>query len=537
MANIVEYNNQPGQTVRADESAASVAANAAGAHHRMARDVGESLRHGITSLGTPVQEVANEYERHQTFQQISHGAASYSSLYGDLTQQWNKLASQSDPNDTSVMQGFREHVLGPSLEKFNQSFDGATPGAQKWALERSTALQSHFADKMTADMGVRAGVAVKQNLGDIERNYSNIVQRDPTALDHIVESLNTDVGAMLDASPTMTAVEAARVKGELVPKITERIAQSALYGRAKDDPQGAINAINAGEYDKFLDAKEKVQAVKFAEGVQAAKRVQDNHDYEIAQRKKREAQETAATGYVNKILNGETLTGKNIAADLTLSAGQREGLVRFQNSYTQQLKEKKENTPHPDNYREILTDMFNTAQNDPNNLHRSLQRIRDSFTAGNLNPQEEAILEQRFANMDKPLERNFHNQVTVMQGAVKNSIVAKAYGSVDPNWTASTVNRIEYDAYQKLNAARAKQEDLNPLLDPNSPKYLFSKQVVDSYLVPPKAAVAAGADKERKAGQSAADKIAPAVGTVKDGFRFTGGNPPNPADPAQWEKL
>jgi hypothetical protein len=168
-------------------------------------------------------------------------------------------------------------------------------------------------------------------------------------------------------------------------------------------------------------------------------------------------------------------------------------------------------------------------------LSRAIQRVREDFMAGKLNPDEEAKLELRFANLDKPLERNFHNQVSAMQGAVKGSIVAKAYGQIDPNWTAGTVNRIEYDAYQKLEAARAKKEDLNPLLDPNSPKYLFSKSVVDSYLVPPKAAIAEGADKVRQAGkQTAAGKIAPAQGAVQGGYRFRGGNP---ADQANWEKI
>jgi hypothetical protein len=129
--------------------------------------------------------------------------------------------------------------------------------------------------------------------------------------------------------------------------------------------------------------------------------------------------------------------------------------------------------------------------------------------AGKLNPTEEAQLETRFANLDKPLERNFHAQSTTMKGAVMRSMVARAYASVDAEWGGNTANRIEYDAYQKLNAARAKNEDLNPLLDPNSPKYLFSPSVINSYMTPPKAEIAAGADKIR-----AGEKGPAASGTI-----------------------
>jgi hypothetical protein len=83
---------------------------------------------------------------------------------------------------------------------------------------------------------------------------------------------------------------------------------------------------------------------------------------------------------------------------------------------------------------------------------------------------------------------------------------------------------------------------LNPLLDPNSPKYLFSKSVVDSYLVPPKAAIAQGADKVREAAgkQTAAGKIKPAPptqGEVRNGYKYTGGKDSDPADQANWEKI
>ncbi len=535
MANITEYSTPQGDNVQPDEKATTAAREAAFAKNRFGREAGESIGRGISSFGPPLQKMAADAERHTTFAQIGHGAAAYSSLFGDLTQQWNKIATESDPNDTSVMQGFREKVLGPSLEKFQQGFEAATPEAQRWALGRSGSMQQHFTEKMIADMGTRAGIAVQQNMGDIERNYSNIVLDDPSALKHIVESLNTDVGAMIASSPTMTPAAAARVQGELVPKLTERIARTAAYSMANANPQGAINAINKGDFDKYMDGPEKLQAIKYAESVARAKRADETHEYEIAQLEKREKEAAAATGYVNKILTGEGVTAAQIAADPTLTAGQRENLVNFQNSHTQQLREKKESTPHPEQYRQLLDDLFAVAEANPNNL--SVRPIREAFTNGLLNPREEAELEQRFNALDKPAERNFQNQVLNVRSTIKNSIEGKAIFDAEPERAVGIINRIEKDAHDKLDAERAKPSggNVSPLLDPNDKQYIFSPKIIKSYLTSPKASIAAQADKVRAgAGPTASGRIAPAAGTVRDGYRFNGGDP---AKPASWEKI
>src|SRR4029077_19101524 len=106
----------------------------------------------------------------------------------------NEPVSKSDPNDTSIMQGFKEKVLEPGIERFNQAFEGAPAKAQQWALTRTNQLREHFSEKMSADMGTRAGQAVHQNLATLERNYSNTVMNDPSSLPHVAESIKGDVG-------------------------------------------------------------------------------------------------------------------------------------------------------------------------------------------------------------------------------------------------------------------------------------------------------------------------------------------------------
>src|SRR5205807_5972801 len=116
MANIVEFQVPQGLAPQPTEQAAQVAREVGYTKNRLFRESGEVLGRGLGAALRPVGEqldkMVADSERHTTFAQISHGAALYSSLYGDLTAQWNQTAAKADPNDTSIMQGFREHVLG-----------------------------------------------------------------------------------------------------------------------------------------------------------------------------------------------------------------------------------------------------------------------------------------------------------------------------------------------------------------------------------------------------------------------------------------
>src|SRR6267143_2241172 len=351
MPNIIELPG-PTTTLQPNEQAANVAREKGYIENRFARETGQALGRGVSAalrpVGQALDKMVDDAERHTTFAQISHGAALYSSLYGDLTSQWSQVANKSDPNDTSVMQGFREHVLGPSLEKFQQGFEGASPEAQRWAQSRANELSTHFATKMMADMGTRAAAAVHKNMGDLERNYSNIVLNDPSALPHLAQSVQADVGAMLEASPTISPADAARVQADLVPKILTTLAKTAGYGMANANPQAAISAVNEGKFAKYLDAAGKEQVINYAERQRRAQQADETHAYELRQRQKHEISETAVTGYVNQILSGQTVSAARLAADPKVLPHEKENVIRFQESFTKMLKEKKDNTPHPE---------------------------------------------------------------------------------------------------------------------------------------------------------------------------------------------
>src|ERR1700722_4282726 len=101
-----------------------------------------------------INQVGDTVDRYQTMNEISQGSAALAVMHNNLTTQWNKIATSTDPNDTSIQQTFMEQA-NQSLDNWSNSFD--TKRGQEWALSQADNMRSHFYDKTSADMGIRAG--------------------------------------------------------------------------------------------------------------------------------------------------------------------------------------------------------------------------------------------------------------------------------------------------------------------------------------------------------------------------------------------
>lgn len=473
--------------------AASTAREAGVIGNRFIREAGTSLGTGIARLGSPLQDYVDKAQAHVDSQAISQGSTAYSGLFGDLTQQWNKLASQSDPNNTSIRQGFSEKVLDPSLQKFRDSFNDSSPQVQQWADQRVNTLRQHFTEKTIADMATRAADASHQNIATSERNYSQTLMYDPSALDHVTEAFSADVKTMLESNPNLDAQQAAHIHDVLVPAALQRMAKAAAYGIGSKDPQALISAIDAGKFDQFFDAGEKQTAIKLAEQVQHEQLARQEHEQAVADRQKKQLQQDTADQYVQSILTGKSIKGYE--TDPKLSGAERENITNFQHQHMMQLRERTDTTPHPEQYRSLLNTLFDKAQSDPNNL--SVQPIREAFQKGLLNPREEAELENRFNALDKPMERAFHNQTLLVERQLSGNLMLKSQAMMDPTAIPRIVTAMENDAYAKINAARAAGHDITPLITPTSPQYVYSKDIVQSYLQSPKQVISDQASKVR----------------------------------------
>jgi hypothetical protein len=490
MPNIPQYNAPVGLVPQPTDMAAATAREAGTLENRFARETGEAIGGAISRVGG---QIGQEIDQHMAAAAISHGASSYSQLYGDLTQQWNQVAAQSDPNDTSVMQGFKEKVLQPSIEKFQQAFEGAPEAAQRWAQQRVEGMQQHFTEKMTADMGTRAAAAVQQNLDTMQRNYTLAALADPTTLDHIVDSVNSSVKGIVETHPYLSAGQAARVQAEVVPKMLHDIAKAAFGGEANASPESADISLKSGRYDKFFDAEDKQRAEDYATKVQEqrdqdAKRNASNLDHE-----KRQASQDRQGEYFAKLYDPTTFRvirptgrlGQQIMNDPTMTPRDKAETLRFfQAEYHRQVQEDKANAAGPpvrDDQAAVLAAKARIGAAD-NPLTK--EQIVDGLDAGHFTVKTAHDLVWRVSQAGADQE-GFNKAYNNAFGAIRHAFTSDPMYIGRPEVAADALNRIDFAAQKTIRAAQAAHLDPTPLLDPTNKDYVFAPGKIKAYITPP----------------------------------------------------
>lgn len=495
MPNITEYNAPAGLDITPSDRASTTARESGTTKNIFLREAGQALGTAISHVGG---QVGAEIDRHNAAQWIGHGAATYSSLHADLTQQWNELASKADPNNTSIAQGFQEKILGPSLEKFQKAFEGAPDKAQQWALTRTDEMRQHFFTKMTADMGTRAGIAVHKNINDLERNYSVTAANDPSTLPHIIETIDTDIKALVDR-PYLTATDAAKITEDIVPKLKQRIAQSAFDGMAQSNPNAAISALDHGDFNKYADAVTQAQWRKYAEGQYKIQKQDEREDKRQAEQDFKEASAVRREDYLSRmsdqntgrILRVQPRLNQQINRDVEqglMSRADANFLIRWnENQYSAQVREDKiaAEGPPARNNEAVLADLRKRV-GDPDKP-TTRQEVGDALAGGQLTSKAAHDLAWRVGQSDagwQAIQRPFKQQYENVRHIFTNA--PQSIGLyMDPQEASRRLNEVEADAQKILRDAYARKEDMRPYLDPNSPKWAL-KEAMSRLTGPPK---------------------------------------------------
>lgn len=245
MPQIREYTNQVNGLQPTDQGVQAVAgaARRIGSNYASAADATSSVGNRFASnLGSAIRDAGDVAVKFVEHREISHGAASYATLNENLTKAWNDRAKTADPNDPTVAAKFREEALEPALEKYRQAF--VSEGGQKYADARVDSLRNHFVQKTSADMGTLAANAVAVNVRQMGNSMSNTAMNDPSAVPHLLEGLDSSVGAMVDSSPNVTGVVAAKAKAQLSESMREGIVKAGAIGaiQKSGDPEATAKA-------------------------------------------------------------------------------------------------------------------------------------------------------------------------------------------------------------------------------------------------------------------------------------------------------
>jgi hypothetical protein len=480
--NIQQYSNpldvpHPTETgvnavVQSARRAGAAFNEAADAVHTVGDQNARMLSSSIRSAGA----VAVDYMEHR---EVSHGAAAYAGLNDQLTQKWNDAVKNADPNDPEVAQRFRENVLEPELEKFGQSF--FTEGAQKWAETRVQSLRNHMYEKTSADMGTLAAQSVTQNVHATRNALSNTAMTDPSSVPHLLEGIEGTVGAMVDSSPNLKGVAAAKARGELTEHMREEIVKAGAIGAIQKSGNPERTAEEWGaKYPQYISGSDlKALSANARQQLRAARTDAAYADH-LAKVEAQDRSNQVEDGYLKKLYSGDPkvqseVSTKAIVNDPNMTPATKERMI---NVVEREMKPETAAATSNGNYIGILGDIRSGKINDVDPIYKARQD-------GKLNRADFNQAIKDFNDFRSPEGQRVGRAEEEFLAAVK-PLIDKSnpmMGKVDQDGPLN-VYRLRQDIRAKIEQYRKEGKDWSVLFNPASPEFLGKPEAMSAYQKP-----------------------------------------------------
>jgi hypothetical protein len=430
---------------------------------QLLREEGRDVASDITTAG----DVAVQYEDHQ---QISHGAATFAQLTDDLTNKWNDFAKNSDPNDASAAAKFRETVLEPALENFSEGF--STENSQKWAESHVAALRQHMFEKTSADMSTLAGIAVQKNIKQAATSMSNTAITDPSAVPFLLGNVDHSIGGMVDSSPNIRGVDAARAKATIGEDTKAQIVKAGAIGAIQKSGNPEATADEwIKKYPTYINGDEaKMLAGNARQQIRAR-----NYDFESNRRRDKEIATDKSAEATNQYIidvrsKDQRLandpTAQKILNDPTLLKQDKTNLL---NLIDRQLKPETDARLSQQTFVGLLRDM-RAPDADPDKIMQKAwdARLTDPGKPGSMSESDFNQFRQEVIARKTPEGAALERDRTMF---FKNYAGAIAGPTYDPVTGSPALYAAEMDARKKEAAMRAAGKDPSIIYDPSSPDF------------------------------------------------------------------
>lgn len=427
-----------------------------------------------------VRDVGNTVVKFMEHDEVSKGAANYAKLQAGLLQQWNDTAKKADPNDPATAAKFREEVVEPALQKYQEGF--LTEGGQKFAESHGASLREQMFTRTAADMSSLAAIAVKNNYATTVNALSNTVRTDPSSLSNALKTVDSTTAALADTNPNLTPVQAAQIKSDLALEAKKEIVKSAAIGAIAINPEAGLKKFSGAEYSQYISGSELQQLTQQAKAVQRAERVDENYRRTIEKQQKQDLSDAREGDYLSKLYSGDPnqqkqVSAKAIANDFDLTREARQRMITIVERETKpEAAAKVSNATTSDLIRRIRLPI-----GDPERIN-DLNPVYEKLEKGELNKSDLKFVREEFANMRTPEGAALGTRQEEFIASVK-PLIDKSnplMGKIDQSGAQQLYN-FKIDLQRKIAEYKQAGKDPYSLMDPRSPDYMGNPAALVPY--------------------------------------------------------
>lgn len=482
---------------------------------------------GLNNLGAATSHAADMMYETQQAQEVTDVHTRLAKARADWTVQLQQRSQQTDPGDGTFASKFNE-----DFSTYLQTIEGGlqTKGAQQ-AFKRGAAdLSAHFVEQSGVYQAKAMGQKAKQDyLVSLDANRNTLVS-DPTQFGAVMQST---INALNDPQGMYAKMPVADRRA-LEIQTKKELALSAVQGLMDNGaPELAKRQLMGGSWDQYLDADKKQQLLKEAEVGIHAKDTAAERQRLLAERDKKDQQQKVMDGFLSRVVdpknNGGALPDKEILADRTLTAEQKQHFIDYKMRRARELAANHEARTNPGEVRNLMLEIH-AADDDPKKTYNA-DSVMASYKAGRISTGEMTFLRKEVEQLRDGNTQSFAKDTQAARSAVYTSITRSTIGQVQPEIAADAAYRFNRDLDAAIAEKRKKNEDPRSLLDPESKDYMLKPSRVSSYLTSAREVVKQEAAKGgtpmspgAQRGKLSATTRTPTYqdfGTLKSGDKFT----------------
>lgn len=412
----------------------------------------------LVGLGRTAGEFADSQQKRDERSEVSDLAAKLAGVHADTTNDLSETLRTSEPGDKTVSENFMKKY-DDRVAKISDSI--GTRAGREYYTRNQAEMRAHFLESSFAGQAELAGAKASKDYIDSVNAFSGSLISDPSGFDTVRSLHQQQIDEMVKGGNLST-----KHALELKTKSDETLADSAVRGWIRLNPEAAQEQLKSGQWDQFIGGDKKKTLFGETQVAISGRREEAERARKEAERAKEEKQKVTQNGFLKKLtdnsLSADEVLNSNLEA---FGSGSKEQFVQLMKARSEQ-KTKTDPQVFQDVFSRIhLPDGDPKKIVDENELNQYV--ISGKVTFEDLNHLRDEV-------------QSKHTQAGDIESKMKMGVLESAKIITKSNALTGFRDPVGDQLYQQyqvwfLNEYKKEREagkSPNDLLDPKSPAYL-----------------------------------------------------------------